>query len=78
MISLHAGPMRPPYVLVEFGDGAHTFLLPQGATLAELADRIEELTVLHEGALIAVHIGFDKPNVRLVATMASHEPNPCH
>ena len=78
MISLHTGPKRPPHVLVEFGDGAHTFLLPQGATLAELADRICELTHLHEGAPIAIHVGYDMSNERLLRTTASHEPNHCH
>ena len=78
MFNLHTVPKRPPHVLVEFGDGTHTFLLPHGATLAELADRIDELTNLHEAAPIAVHVGFDMSIERLVPTTASQEPNHCH
>lgn len=73
MLCQHTVPMRSPHVMVEFGDGAHSFLLPRGATLAELADRIEELTVMHAGALIAVHVGFNLSNASLLPTMASQE-----
>ena len=29
---------HPPHVMVQFNNGAHSFLLPAGATLMELAD----------------------------------------
>lgn len=78
MLSSHAVPLRPPHVVVEFGDGAHSFLLAQGATFEELADRIEELTALHTGGPVAVHVGFDISIVRSVGMTVPHKASLPH
>ncbi len=46
-------------VMVQFGDGAHAFLLPAGATLMELADRVGDLAAMHHGALISIQVELD-------------------
>lgn len=71
MISPHTVALRPPHVSVQFGDGEHSFLLAQGTTFEELADRIAELTVLHNGAPLAVHVEFDTAHMRIAPTMMS-------
>lgn len=48
-------------VVALFKDGAQTFLLANGATLTELAGRIDALGVRHQGAPIAIHVQFDYP-----------------
>lgn len=63
MLSTHARTQAPPHVTALFTDGAHTFLLPKGATLAELADRIGELATQHQCAPILVHVDFDTPGL---------------
>ena len=60
MISKHTSKIPPPHVVVRFGDGAHSFVLPAGATFAELAVRIDNLGAMHETAPIAVHVEFGK------------------
>jgi hypothetical protein len=62
MTSLHAFTPSPPQVKVLFEDGAHYFLLPKGATLSELADRIETLKSEHADAPVAIHVEFDISN----------------
>jgi hypothetical protein len=51
--------LQPPNVQVQFSDGTHSFLLPAGATLLELADRIDDLAAMHDCAPIAIHVDFD-------------------
>ena len=74
MLDTYANNRAPPHVTAHFNDGAHTFLLPQGATLAELADRIDELAALHEGAPISIHVDFDIPGLRPMKEAASWTP----
>jgi hypothetical protein len=62
MTSLHAFTPRPPQVKVMFEDGAHYFLLPKGATMSELSDRIETLKSRHPAAPVAIHVEFDISN----------------
>ena len=57
------GSPAPSHVRAVFSDGTHTFLLPKGSTLAELADRIEDLATFHEGSPIAIHVDFDTPRL---------------
>jgi hypothetical protein len=50
-----------PYVTALFVDGAHSFALSAGATLAELATHVGDLGASHEGAPISIHVEFDPP-----------------
>ena len=59
----------PSHVRALFSDGTHTFLLPKGSTLAELADRIEDLATFHEGSPIAIHVDFDTPHLPAMNAM---------
>lgn len=60
-------PNRPqPYVTALFVDGAHSFLLSEGATLAELATHVDDLGASHEGAPIAIHVEFAPPALNAV------------
>jgi len=61
MKSFHASRPQVPYVTTLFVDGAHSFLLSEGATLAELASHVNDLGASHEGAPIAIHVEFDPP-----------------
>jgi len=61
MKSFHANKPQVPYVTTLFVDGAHSFLLSEGATLAELATHVDDLGASHEGAPIAIHVEFDPP-----------------
>ncbi len=45
-------------VTVQFGDGAHSFHLSAGATLTELADRIDAIGAEHDGGPISIDIAF--------------------
>jgi len=59
MKSFHADRPQLPYVTALFVDGAHSFLLSEGATLAELATHIDDLGASHEGAALAIHVEFE-------------------
>ncbi len=63
---------NPPHVMVQFDDGAHSFLLTAGATLMELADRIDTLAATHDGAPTAIHVDFDKFHSRNSIKSSSH------
>jgi hypothetical protein len=56
MLSVHANRPHPPHVTALFSDGAQSFMLFEGATLAELAGRIDVLGKTHDGSPIAVHV----------------------
>jgi hypothetical protein len=60
MVSMHAPAPHRPLVMAQFNDGADSFLLPVGATFAELADRITGLGARHAGDPVAIHIRFGK------------------
>lgn len=64
MLETTTSSPAPSHVTALFSDGSHTFLLPQGSTLAELADRIKDLADFHEGSPIAIHVDFDTPVCR--------------
>jgi RNA polymerase sigma-70 factor, ECF subfamily len=51
---------KPPlnHVTAVFGDGSQSFLLPQGATLGHIADRIDGLGARQEGEAVAVVVKF--------------------
>ncbi len=61
MKSFHPNRPQVPYVTALFVDGAHSFLLSKGATLAELASHVDDLGASHEGTPIAIHVEFDPP-----------------
>ena len=58
---------QPSQVTVRFGDGTHSFLLREGATLTEFANSIGVLGAQHVGAPISVDIEFDTPRARSMA-----------
>jgi hypothetical protein len=60
MLSTHSISPRRPSVMVRFGDGTHSFMLPEGATLSELANRIDVLGAQHQRAPISVHVHVDR------------------
>ena len=59
MTSMNSRGKCQPRVVVQFSDGAHWFHLPKGATLMELAGRIDDLAGIHDCAPIAVRVGFE-------------------
>jgi hypothetical protein len=61
MKTFHANRPPAPHVTALFSDGTHSFVLSEGATLAELATRVDDLGASHEGAPIAIHVEFDSP-----------------
>ena len=63
---------QPPHVEVQFSDGTYSFLLQAGATLVELADRVDDLAAMHDGAPIAIHVDFDISPVRRSTKAGSH------
>ena len=65
---------RSSHVTALFNYGSHTFLLPKGSTLAELADRIADLESFYEGPPIAIHVDFDPPNQMRTASRATTTP----
>ncbi len=58
MLDMHTPRSPPAHVTVRFGDGAHSFLLLEGATMTELADTISELGAQHDGDPISIDIEF--------------------
>lgn len=64
MTSMNVREKQPRHVMVLFGDGAHSFVLPAGATLMELADRVDDLTAIHECPPIAIQIDFGASHAR--------------
>jgi hypothetical protein len=46
-----------------FNDGAESFSLSKGATLAQLAEFIDELGSRHDGAPVAVNVQFVPPGL---------------
>ncbi len=73
MKNMNSGGKHLPHVIVQFNDGAHSFLLPAGATFLELADRIDDLAAIHSSPPIAVHVDFDaSPSYRPAETGSQH------
>jgi hypothetical protein len=62
MLQQQALKSPPPQVTVRFDDGAHSFVLPEGATLMELADRLEDFGTRHDGAPISIEVAFNLPS----------------
>jgi hypothetical protein len=62
MANLYAFTPKLPQVKVVFEDGSHCFLLDQGATMSELADRINVLSLKHMDAPVAIHVELDISN----------------
>ncbi len=59
----HPAQSNLQHVSVMYGDGAHSFWLERGATLAELAVHVNGLHALHVGAPLTIDILF-KPKPR--------------
>jgi len=59
----HANRPQVPHVTALFRDGAHSFLLSEGATLAEPATHVDDLGASHEGGPIVIHVEFDPPTL---------------
>jgi len=73
VFSLATHRPHPPHVMALFKDGADSFLLSRGATLAELAEFIDELGSRHSGAPVAVNVQFDPPGLRIMAREPSRK-----
>lgn len=58
MPDIHDDGLRPSRVTAVFGHSALTFTLSKGATLADLADRLNHPGRRHEGAPVAVGVKF--------------------
>lgn len=56
MLHTQAFKSEPSQVTVKFDDGAHSFPLRRGATLAELATCIDQLEAQHGGTPISIDI----------------------
>lgn len=63
MLHTHTLNSQLSQVTVKFGDGSHSFLLHEGATLTDLADRIGALGTDHDGDLVSIEIEFCSPRV---------------
>ncbi len=61
MFNLATHTQQPPHVMALFNDGAESFSLSKGTTLAELAEFIDELQSRHDGAPVAVNVQFVPP-----------------
>ncbi len=64
---------HPAQVMAIFADGADLFLLPQGSTLAELANRIDKLGARHMTAPTAIKIHFRKPALHQKAAASQRQ-----
>jgi hypothetical protein len=53
--------------MARFSDGADSFSLSPGVTLAELSDVIDELGSHHKRAPLAVQVQFEEPILRMTA-----------
>jgi hypothetical protein len=76
MFSLATHRPQPPHVMALFNDGADSFLLSRGTTLAELAEFIDELGSRHDGAPVAVNVQFDPPGLPIMAREPSRKGAP--
>ena len=74
MLHTHTLNSQPSQVTVWFGDGAHSFLLREGATLTELANCIGVLGAEHDGAPISVDIEFNSSRARSMAHSQLRHP----
>ncbi len=74
MVHTHTLISQPSQVTVRFGDGAHSFLLREGATLTELANRIGVLGAQHDGAPISIDIEFSTRRARQMANSQPRQP----
>ncbi len=70
-----SGEKQAPHVMVQFCDGAHFFLLPAGATLLELADRVDDVASIYDSAPLAIHVEFATHNSRCSIMTRSHRVN---
>ncbi len=61
MFSLATHTQQPPHVMALFNDGAESFSLSKGTTMAQLAEFIDELQSRHDGAPVAVNVQFVPP-----------------
>ena len=64
---------KPSQVTVRFGDGAHSFVLPKDATLHDLADRVHDLEMQHDGAPLEIHVAFTSKSSRPTMSQSSRQ-----
>lgn len=75
MPHIHQSPTPPSsHVTVTFGDGAHSFLMRDGATLAELAKRIRVIGILHDGGPISIDVEFKATRSLSIVTARHRRP----
>lgn len=56
MLNIHHDKSRPSRVTVAFQDSARSFMLSKGATLEDLADRLDRLAARHHGKPVAIEV----------------------
>jgi hypothetical protein len=59
MLNLHAPHPHASHVIALYQDGWDFFDLPAGASLVELAGRLDNLSEAHHGAAIEVNVRFE-------------------
>lgn len=76
MAGMNSRELQPTHVQVQFSDGTYSFLLPAGATLMELADKVDDLSAMRNCAPIAIHVDFDisavRPSTKAAARNVGH------
>lgn len=55
---------QPSQAIVTFGDGSHAVALRRGATLADLAEYIDDLGAHYDGTPLSIDIVFNAPSSR--------------
>ena len=68
MTILRTEAPRNHFVSVRYGDGFHAFKLVRGTTLGELAERVDGLDTLHDGAPLTIEILVERPRSKAAST----------
>jgi hypothetical protein len=56
MLNIHNDASSPSRVTVTFAEGALSFMLSEGATFEDLADRLDRLGERHHGKPVAIEV----------------------
>ncbi len=72
MFSPVSAAQKTPNVTAIFKDGAQSFLMPEGATLGELAVLIDALGSRYDDTPISIHVHFESAINRLQPVTQSH------
>jgi hypothetical protein len=58
MRSISRGPLIATHVIISFGDGAVSLLIPGGATLADISEKLARIGRWHRGQALSVDVLF--------------------